>query len=448
MLRCTNIEPVCGIEVYGSRFSGVSGIIKKVPEDFTVSEILDGGLDAQRLWQMPLLPMEISRYSLWILKKTNWETFEAISELSRSLQTRPLRTRICGIKDRRAVTYQFVAVPLTVVSPALEHITLRRGEARRMGYIDGLDSSRLIGNRFEVLVRGARSDGRSLEEFVAAVEEGGIPNFYGHQRFGLIRPVTHLVGRSIVKGDIQAAVETFIGYTTEFEPEAVGAARRYFAESRDPSEALRIFPKSLIYERRMLRYLNKRPGDYAGALRRLPLRLRRLFIDAYSSYLFNKTLSLTLRDGLKVDEPIVGDLFMRLDRYRRPYGRPLQVTGSNVEEVGVRISRGEAALILPRPGFGSWIPRGPRGEVLKGLLEEEGVSLKSFRVRALPECSSRGSYRPIALKPLTLSIKEPDSETIRLSFTLPPSGYATILLREFMKRRCALAYIGVEHCYA
>ncbi|MEM4198939.1 MAG: tRNA pseudouridine(13) synthase TruD [Nitrososphaerota archaeon] len=448
MLGCGEIEPAMGIEVYYTPTRGVGGIIKSQPEDFILSEILEGGLDAQALWRRETIPIEPTRYTLWILKKRNRETFSAVAELAKTLETRLLKARICGIKDRRAVTYQFVALPLTKISSDGDYYAQRGWEVWRVGYIDELNSSRLVANRFEIIVRGASVDCSTIGDFREAVQSSGVPNFYGHQRFGLLRPITHLVGRCIVKGDLKAAVETFLGYSTQFEPEHILDARRALAETGDIAYAIKHFPRSLTYERRVLRYLNHRPGDYAGALRRLPLRIRRLFVDAYSSYLFNRALSITIRDGLRLDEPVTGDLFVRLDRHQRPYGRPLQVTSWNLEEVSLRISRGEAALVIPRPGTHSWITSGPRGRALKNVLEYEGVSLRDFRARPLPEASSTGTYRPVMLKPSKLEIEKLNDSTVRLSFTLPPAHYATSLLRELMKRGCALSYMGIEHCYA
>lgn len=436
------------MEGYYTPTRGIGGIIKKHPEDFLVSEILEGGLDAQSLWLKDPLPIEPTRYTLWILKKTDRETVPAIAELAQMLETKPLRVRICGIKDRRAVTYQYVALPVAKVSGNHNYYASRGWEAWRIGFIDEINSSRLVANRFDIVIRGSNADSSLLTQFKEVVQGSGVPNFFGHQRFGLLRPITHLVGRCIVKGDLRGAVETFLGFSTEFEPLPVRSARRFFAEKGDYREALKHFPPSLTYERRILRHLSQRADDHAGALRKLPLRIRRLFVDAYSSYLFNKALSITLRDGLRLDEPHVGDLFVRIDRHQRPYGRPLQVTSLNLEEVGVRVRKGEVAIVLPAPGYLSWIPSGPRGDALKHVLEEESVSPRSFRTKSIPEASSTGMYRPILLRPLGFVLEKLHDSSIKLSLTLPPSSYATSLLRELMKRGCALAYIGKEHCYA
>ncbi|MEM0444876.1 MAG: tRNA pseudouridine(13) synthase TruD [Nitrososphaerota archaeon] len=447
MSSCSEIEATIGIERYYIQLQGIGGIVKMEPEDFVVSEILDGGLDASILWSKDPLPMEPARNALWILRKRDRETIPTVSKLAKKLNVRPLKAMICGIKDRRAVTYQFVAIQLTRKAVNYSHITLNGAEAKRIGYIDKLSSSKLIGNRFEILIRGAEAADDLLQHYQEFIQEMGIPNFYGYQRFGLLRPVTHLVGRHIVRGDIRGAVELFLSHTTDFEPERVRAARRALAETGDLASALKDFPRSLSYERRILTHLSSNTGDYLGALRRLPLRIRKLFVHAYSAYLFNKALSISLRDGYRLDEPAVGDLFVRIDRFQRPYGRPMQATASNLEEAARRVASGEVSIIIPSPGYLSWMPRGPRGEALKYVMDEEGVRPSSFKLRVMREASTTGTHRPIMLKPLNLHLAKVDRGIIKLQMNLPPSGYATSILRELMKKRCALAYAGLEHCY-
>ena len=51
------------------------------------------------------------------------------------------------------------------------------------------------------------------------MKNGGFPNFYGIQRFGIIRPITHIVGKYIVKDDFEKAVMTYIANPIKGEDE-------------------------------------------------------------------------------------------------------------------------------------------------------------------------------------------------------------------------------------
>ena len=120
---------------------------------------------------------------------------------------------------------------------------------------------------------------------------GGIPNFYGHQRFGTTRPITHLVGKAILKGDFQEAAMIFLAKPSPDEHPSSRQARTELQETRDFKLALEHFPKQLRYERSMLNYLAEKPDDFTGAFRTLPAKLQALFVQAYQSYLFNRFLS-------------------------------------------------------------------------------------------------------------------------------------------------------------
>ena len=108
-----------------------------------------------------------------------------------------------------------------------------------------------------------------LEARVRATNETvgqGIPNYFGLQRFGATRPVTHLVGECILRGDFEQAVVTYIGKEFPGEPEHVRAVRSAFFTTRDIQAALQDLPPQMSFERAMLHYLYQHPDDYSGAL--------------------------------------------------------------------------------------------------------------------------------------------------------------------------------------
>ncbi|MBP5394689.1 MAG: tRNA pseudouridine(13) synthase TruD, partial [Candidatus Methanomethylophilaceae archaeon] len=84
----------------------------------------------------------------------------------------------------------------------------------------------LKGNRFVINVRDVETSPEETKDIVSAVTdevmaEGGFPNYYGVQRFGISRPVTHLVGERLVRGDLRGAVETYLFYPSLYEEDIV-----------------------------------------------------------------------------------------------------------------------------------------------------------------------------------------------------------------------------------
>ena len=148
----------------------------------------------------------------------------------------------------------------------------------------------LLGNRFEIIIRDP--DPSDLETRVRTITEtvsGGIPNYFGIQRFGATRPVTHLVGEWILKRDFEQAVMTYIGKEFPGEPgECPGNPYGIFNQPRYPPAALHdLPPPDERMNGRCFIISIRIPDDYQGALRELPPKLLSMFVSAFQSYLFN-----------------------------------------------------------------------------------------------------------------------------------------------------------------
>jgi tRNA pseudouridine13 synthase len=243
---------------------------------------------------------------------------------------------------------------------------------------------------------------------------GGAPNFFGHQRFGTKRPITHIVGRHIVQGRWEEAALAFLAESSEYEHPESRQARQQLWQERNFKEALHYFPFQLKYERIMLSHLARHPKEVVTAFRRLPAKLCELFVQAYQSYLFNKFLSQRMKLNISINQPQNGDFTAKSNK--------------------------EGIVALPLIGFKQSFSSGIQGKIEKEILEEEKTTPQQFRVALMPEISAAGRLRT-ALSPLEgLSISEsktdsvnPSKRMLNLSFTLGKGSYATVVLREFMK---------------
>ncbi|MEM2003096.1 MAG: tRNA pseudouridine(13) synthase TruD [Nitrososphaerota archaeon] len=444
-LRCVDIEEFIGINGYVSQTPGIRGIIKKLPEDFQVWEIIEGGLDARDIWMKNAsLPVIGMKNMLLLMRKFNRETIKAISDLSSFLKIIPSHVSVCGIKDRRAVTWQFLSVPYN--PQIVEEVVLHNAWVRPIGSIDSLSSKSLIRNNFEIKIRETEHPSTEMiNESLEMLKINGVPNFFGYQRFGIIRPVTHIIGSLIVKNDLGSALKVFIGASSNLEKPSIREMRQYFMDTIDYKYVIDNFPLQLRYERTLARHLLENKDDFVGAFRKIPLRLRRLIVEAYSSYIFNKALSISIKDSSNLYEPYIGDLVVRLDMYGYPTGKIYEVNNWNIEDIEKRVKSGEVAIVIPQPGYSSKLPRGPRGDALKSVLDEESIELWNFYVKKLPEAGTIGSVRCISIQRYLIKLVQVLDDTIDLMLSLPRGSYATALLREIMKNECALAYIGINH---
>jgi len=446
------VDKLIGIEVYATKSSGIGGVIRQSVEDFVVEEVLVDGSKAE-INQVPKhkilgsLPSR-NRYLMCVLVKRDWDNLRAIKMISRELGISAEQIQIAGIKDAEAITAQHVTIENVTIED-LQKVDVKDIEINPIGYIrNKLSSYYLLGNTFYITIRDIRQPKSFIRKRVAKIVEeleemGGVPNFFGHQRFGTVRPITHLVGKVLVKGNLRKAVMLFLAKPSPYEHPESRQAREDLKATHDFTGALKSFPKQLYYERLMLEHLVKKPDDFIGAFRRLPIKLRKLFPQAYQAYLFNRFLSKRVEHGFSLNEAEVGDYAVSVERSGLPMimMHRLATAGTRIG-INDAIKAGRMRLAISLIGFEQHLSRGVQGEIEKQMLEEEDVSMESFKIRDAPEISARGELRT-AITPLNdFSLNQISSDTANplkrnaeLGFMLYRGSYATVVLREIMKTR-------------
>jgi tRNA pseudouridine13 synthase len=424
-------------------------------EDFVVEEVLVDGSKAEinqseSYVKRGLLSSSATkeRYLLCVLVKRNWDMFQALRLIAEQLGISTKYIHFAGIKDAKAVTAQHITVG-GVTAEEIQKVQVKDIKIRPIGYFRSkLSSYFLFGNNFHITIKAVSHPKSTIKKRITkTIEEleaiGGVPNFFGHQRFGTTRPITHLVGKAIVKGNFRRAAMLFLAKPSPHEHPESRQAREQLQATQDFKQALKNFPKQLHYERLMLRHLAKKPDDYVGAFRRLPIKLRELFPQAYQSYLFNKFLSRRIACGLPLVRAEVGDYVVNVERSGLPMLTMHKIASVEaLTEINKAIEVGKMRLAIPLVGFKQRTSLGVQGEIEKQILEEEGISQENFKIPAMPEITMRGELRT-AITPLNnFSIDEisedsenPSKHKAEVSFTLYRGSYATILLRELMKSR-------------
>ncbi|NMB78841.1 MAG: tRNA pseudouridine(13) synthase TruD, partial [Methanomicrobiales archaeon] len=396
------LEIELGMRYYASDAEGIGGRLRSVPEDFRVDEI---PLEGKGGTTGPFL---ICR-----LTKTNWELQHAVKELAKRLGISHRRIGWAGTKDRNAITRQWISIynvtPEQVAGVYLKDITLEVLHSSN----EALALGDLLGNRFEIRIRDTVCPDlpARVAEISSTISEG-IPNYFGIQRFGAIRPVTHRVGEWILRGDYEQAVMAYIGMEFPGEPEHVAAIRAAYRDTKDPRATLHNLPVQMNYERAMLHHLYTHPGDYAGALQELPPKLLSMFVSAYQSYIFNCALSRRFDDGHTLCDPLPGDRLIFAN------GRTDTATAAGLPAVAIHIRRNRCSIALFMPGKEQPGTAHATDAVTAALLEEAKITPEDFsRASAFVHTKFDGAYRPIALKtPVGSAI---EGTALDLKFTLP-----------------------------
>lgn len=401
-----------------SEKQGIGGKIKVRPEDFIVIEE-----------PLPSI-FEGRKYAIFLLKKRNWETMAAVKEIAKRAGINYREIGFAGTKDRHAVTYQYISVPAEA-RERVEQVSIRDIELRFVSYGRFIKLGHLLGNRFRIIVRDVSEDAldRTKEIVWELREKGGFPNYFGYQRFGERRVVNHLIGKLLLQGDFEEAARLFLGaYDGSMEGDE---ARKNFWETGDVERALEEFPGFLRYERTLFhRY--KDTWSWKRAFLSLPLPIMRIFIHAYQSYLFNIYLSRRIEEGLPLNEPLVGDIVVQV-KGGIPYrDRTYRVTETNLEFVREKVRKGQAMVSGPLFGFAMRRAKGLPGELEEEILEEEGLSLETFRRLPKP-MAEPGGRRELLLRPFGLTYGYIPEKGMCFRFFLPKGTYATSVLREIMK---------------
>jgi tRNA pseudouridine13 synthase len=168
---------------------GIGGRIKGVPEDFEVEEVPayqpSGGGDYLYLW----------------VEKRDMGAEYFARQVAQRLGIAVGEVGTAGLKDRRAVTRQYVSVP----ARAEEHLGRLEGEGIRVLSVsrhgNKLKPGHLHGNRFRILVRQADPQaGERLVPLLERLRREGLPNFYGPQRFGREGETVQL-GLALLRGE-------------------------------------------------------------------------------------------------------------------------------------------------------------------------------------------------------------------------------------------------------
>ena len=422
MISATDKDRALGMDYYITDSPGCGGVIRSSPHDFLVDEVFEE------------LSYEGGRYLVLEVEKTDWDTHHLIREMARKLRISQKRFGWAGTKDKRAVTVQRISI-MNLDEAELKRITLPGLKIKVLGRTNrSVGLGDLLGNRFRITIRdlACPEPGATLARITEeTMQQKGVPNYFGVQRFGETRPVTHKVGEALARGKIEEAVYIYLALPFSGEPERTREARERLWASRDIPSALKDFPEYLHHEVAMLNYLAEHPGDYAHSFDVLSVNLKRLFVHAYQSYLFNKILSHRLDAKLSLDRAVEGDVVCFARDGLPDMDKQQAVTMENIEAVRRLAERGRAFVTLPLIGFETKLAEGIQGEIERAVLNDEEVSQGNFRVEENPELGSRGTRRA-ALCPVKPQIRV-EGNIAELEFVLPKGSYATVVLREYMK---------------
>jgi tRNA pseudouridine13 synthase len=307
-------------------------VIKEKTEDFLVEEATN--IESRKKGD----------YSLWWMTKTNITTNDAAKNIARRLGLRERFVGYAGAKDKKAVTKQLISIS-RIPKHRIEKLNIEGISLEFYGFSDNpISLGDLEGNRFEITLRNL--------DAIPDIKNKKIKNYYGEQRFS---DKNADVGRAIVKRDFKNAAKSI-------------------AESE---EAVR-------------EYLEANKSDYIGALRKLSLKILRIYVHSYQSYIWNKAAE-------KIEDDIE----------------------------------------LPIIGFDTEMEDGRIKDALDKIMQDEGIKQRDFIIKEFPELSCGGGKRRVFVTAKDFEALEKGEDElnkgkykIKLKFFLPKGSYATEAIKQ------------------
>jgi tRNA pseudouridine13 synthase len=432
------LETSIGMELYSTDTPGVGGRLKVRFEDFIVEEITtDRRMLSVQDWndKTPELqiPKEKAKFIRFDAQKMGLTTIDVATIIAAELGLPQHLVTYAGLKDKRAISIQQMSVPFKsaerLVNAELSRIQISNLKSVRTPVQIG----ELWGNRFTICLSNIDGECDQAMEAVRALTKQPLLNYFGVQRFGVTRPFTHLVGRALVKDDFEEAARLMLSVTTEYESKELTEARHKLVDEFTPDEdILAAFPEDLRYERALLKFLMKHPGEFERAISRMPSRILTIFVHAYQSYLFNRLVSQRAESSLPLDLPVPGDFLIKLDEAHSGRDSWLFVTEKNFEERSKLVETGEYGLSIPLPGYSTKTPPSIQTDMLRNLMSEEDVRFQDFRKPKRKAIDSAGGFHLLSID-LSDVIGECEEDHLVLRFQLRKGSYATVVMREIMK---------------
>jgi tRNA pseudouridine13 synthase len=311
--------------------------------------------------EVPLFALSGEGEHLYVsVTKRGVSTLDAIKQLARAIGVTPAKFGYAGLKDRHAVATQVLSIQLREDLPRAAYELPGLTINWATRHRHKLRAAQLRGNKFRLVVRGVQvRDRAALAQLFARIERDGFANYFGPQRFGN-KLDGHITGKALLT------------HTTE---------------------------------------------------ERIPRPMRRLFLSAYQSHLFNLALARRIGQGG------FGALWQGDVAMKHANGACFRVADAAAEQP--RMTCFEISPTGPIFGTKMLAAEGPEGALEGEILGAERLAPDAF-ANVAPGLALDGARRSYRMRPEELAW-ELDGEALKLEFFLPKGVYATTFLRELVK---------------
>ncbi len=394
--------------------------LRQLPEDFIVEE------------KSELNILDKGPYKLFILEKKGMETFALLSYLSKQNNIPIKEFGIAGLKDKHAVTRQY----LTVHSKYdLKTTKEPNFSLKFVGFVEEpIAIGTLSGNRFEITVRALKNNElNGIYEKARTIEAIGVPNYFDSQRFGsVVKSATNneFIAKYLILAQYEKAVKIFLTGYSKSESQTSKQQKRLILENWKDLSKIESRINANALHKVIVEYL--RTKDWLCAYKQIPANLREMYISAYQSYLWNECVKELLK--------------------KRIYSKSLCSVPYNIGSLLYYKKLSEHELKNMPLTFKTIshdiTPNDIEKPIIANVLAKEAIKLSDFDIKAKVGNFFKVHEREIIVKPGGFTISQPQVDElnphhgrgknntfkIRLAFTLPKGSYATVITKRLFNR--------------
>ncbi len=373
------------------------------PEDFLVSEVIT------------LYPEKKGEYSLYLLKKKNLTTWEALGQIAKALKLPLKYFGYGGLKDKKAVATQYI----TIKGGPKEDLKGTNFELIYLGKVDKpLSKEHLLGNNFEILIREVKKTEDEILQEIESIKNFGIPNYFDEQRFSSVSSSLKFAVKEIILGNYEEALYLILAESSPDEISYSRKLRECLKENWQKWETCLKFAR-LKWERDLLKFLSQHSPSKRTFKRALHLVDQDYLFylgNVYQSYIWNEVLKEILK-YLKVVEFSIPFFLGELYFYRSLSDKNLYILKNlkipfpspkiNLEDLQGIPLRSLYLEVLKKEGFQD--------------LKELRSFIKGLIFKTYP--------RPAIVFPQNLTYEKISENTYKLKFFLEKGSYATLVIK-------------------
>ncbi|MGC9109948.1 MAG: tRNA pseudouridine(13) synthase TruD [Caldimicrobium sp.] len=373
------------------------------PEDFIVSEVIN------------LYPQEKGEYSLYLLRKENLTTWEALGQIAKTLKLPLKYFGYGGLKDKKAVAFQYI----TIKDGPKRDLKSSNFELVYLGKVNKpLSKEHLLGNNFEIKVYDVDIPEDKILYELESIKNFGIPNYFDEQRFSSVGNHLKFAAKEIIQGNYEEALFLILAESSPDEITYSKKLRNCLRKNWRKWENCLKYAR-LKWEKELIKFLSQHKPSKRTFKRALHLVDQEYLFylgNVYQSYLWNEVLKEILK-YLEVGEFSIPFFLGEFYFYRKLSEEKLNLLKNlkipfpspklNLEDTEEIPLKSLYLKVLNREGFQD--------------LKELRSFIKGLIFKTYP--------RPAIVFPENLSCVRLSEKTYKLTFFLEKGSYATLVLK-------------------